>query len=51
MGDTREHLAYHDEEWGRPVTDSGRTYQKLRLESFQSGLFRLTILRKHPGGV
>lgn len=48
MGDTREYLAYHDEEWGRPVTDSDRIYQKLCLESFQSGLSWLTILRKRP---
>jgi DNA-3-methyladenine glycosylase I len=38
--------AYHDEEWGRPVHDERRLYEKLCLEGFQSGLSWLTILRK-----
>ena len=38
--------AYHDEEWGRPVADDTRLYEKLCLEGFQSGLSWLTILRK-----
>jgi DNA-3-methyladenine glycosylase I len=38
--------AYHDEEWGRPVVDERRLYEKLCLEGFQSGLSWLTILRK-----
>jgi len=38
--------AYHDEEWGRPVHDEQRIYEKLCLEGFQSGLSWLTILRK-----
>lgn len=38
--------AYHDEEWGRPVTDDHRLFEKLCLEGFQSGLSWLTILRK-----
>ena len=38
--------AYHDEEWGRPVRDERRLYEKLCLEGFQSGLSWLTILRK-----
>jgi DNA-3-methyladenine glycosylase I len=38
--------AYHDEEWGRPVHDERRIYEKLCLEGFQSGLSWLTILRK-----
>ena len=37
---------YHDEEWGRPVTDEGGLYERLCLEGFQSGLSWLTILRK-----
>ena len=41
-----EYVAYHDDEWGRPVTDDGRLYEKLCLEGFQSGLSWLTILRK-----
>ena len=38
--------AYHDEEWGRPVTDERGLYERLCLEGFQSGLSWLTILRK-----
>ena len=37
---------YHDEEWGRPVTDERGLYERLSLEAFQSGLSWLTILRK-----
>jgi DNA-3-methyladenine glycosylase I len=37
---------YHDEEWGRPVTDEHGLYERLCLEGFQSGLSWLTILRK-----
>ncbi len=37
---------YHDEEWGRPVADDVRLFEKLTLEGFQSGLSWLTILRK-----
>ena len=37
---------YHDEEWGRPVTDDRGIYERLVLEGFQSGLSWLTILRK-----
>lgn len=42
------YLAYHDDEWGRPVHDDRRLYEKLCLEGFQSGLSWLTILRKRP---
>jgi DNA-3-methyladenine glycosylase I len=38
--------AYHDDEWGRPVTDEHGIYERLCLEGFQSGLSWLTILRK-----
>jgi DNA-3-methyladenine glycosylase I len=40
------YVRYHDEEWGRPVTDDRRLFEKLCLEGFQSGLSWLTILRK-----
>jgi DNA-3-methyladenine glycosylase I len=39
-------LAYHDLEWGRPVGDDHRLFEKLSLEGFQAGLSWLTILRK-----
>ena len=39
-------LAYHDLEWGRPLTDDTRLFEKICLEGFQSGLSWLTILRK-----
>jgi DNA-3-methyladenine glycosylase I len=41
-----EYVAYHDEEWGRPVVDDRGLFEKLSLEAFQSGLSWLTILRK-----
>jgi DNA-3-methyladenine glycosylase I len=41
-----EYRRYHDDEWGRPVTDEVRIFEKLCLEGFQSGLSWLTILRK-----
>ena len=40
--------AYHDQEWGHPVTDERGLYERLCLESFQSGLSWLIILRKRP---
>ena len=40
------YVVYHDEEWGRPVTDERGLYERLCLEGFQSGLSWLTILRK-----
>jgi DNA-3-methyladenine glycosylase I len=46
---TPGYAAYHDEEWGRPVADDVRLYEKLCLEGFQSGLSWLTILRKREG--
>ena len=45
-GDDPQYRAYHDDEWGRPVADDVRLYEKLCLEGFQSGLSWLTILRK-----
>jgi len=44
-----EYRRYHDEEWGRPVVDDVRIFEKLSLEGFQSGLSWLTILRKRDG--
>ena len=41
-----DYEAYHDTEWGLPVTDDVRLYEKMCLEGFQSGLSWLTILRK-----
>jgi DNA-3-methyladenine glycosylase I len=41
-----DYLANHDHEWGMPVTDDHRLFEKLCLEGFQSGLSWLTILRK-----
>ncbi|WP_208991114.1 DNA-3-methyladenine glycosylase I [Pseudovibrio sp. Tun.PSC04-5.I4] len=38
--------AYHDNEWGHPVTNDTRLFEKICLEGFQSGLSWLTILRK-----
>jgi DNA-3-methyladenine glycosylase I len=41
-----EYRAYHDTEWGFPVADDIRLFEKLSLEGFQAGLSWLTILRK-----
>ena len=41
-----EYRAYHDREWGFPVADDVRLFEKLSLEGFQAGLSWLTILRK-----
>ncbi len=41
-----DYVAYHDEEWGRPVTGDREIFERLTLEAFQSGLSWLTILRK-----
>jgi len=45
-GAAPEFLAYHDTEWGFPVSDDHRLFEKLSLESFQSGLSWRTILAK-----
>ena len=47
-GNTPEYRAYHDTEWGFPVVDDRRLFEKLCLEGFQAGLSWLTILRKRP---
>jgi DNA-3-methyladenine glycosylase I len=45
-GDQADYVHYHDHEWGRPVADDRRLFEKLCLEGFQAGLSWLTILRK-----
>jgi len=45
-GGAPEFLGYHDTEWGLPVRDDQRLFEKLSLESFQSGLSWRTILAK-----
>lgn len=45
-GASDEYVRYHDEEWGVPVRDEVRLFEKLSLEGFQAGLSWLTILRK-----
>ena len=45
-GDDPAYLAYHDTEWGVPVHDERRLFEKVCLEGFQAGLSWLTILRK-----
>ncbi|TNH18619.1 DNA-3-methyladenine glycosylase I [Halomonas sp. BL6] len=45
-GGAAEFLPYHDQEWGFPVSDDQRLFEKLCLESFQSGLSWRTILNK-----
>ncbi|WP_369249010.1 DNA-3-methyladenine glycosylase I [Streptomyces sp. R41] len=46
---TEDYVAYHDEEWGRPVHGDDALYERLCLEAFQSGLSWITILRRRPG--
>lgn len=43
---TPEYIAYHDKEWGFPVKDDQRLFEKISLEGFQSGLSWRTILAK-----
>jgi DNA-3-methyladenine glycosylase I len=45
-GEASDYVAYHDHEWGMPVVDDHRLFEKICLEGFQSGLSWLTILRK-----
>lgn len=45
-GDDELYRRYHDEEWGRPVADDRRLFEKICLEGFQAGLSWITILRK-----
>lgn len=43
------YVKYHDEKWGKPVTDDGKLFEFLVLESAQAGLSWITILRKREG--
>ncbi len=43
---TPDYVAYHDDEWGRPVHGDARLFERVSLEAFQSGLSWITILRK-----
>ncbi|MCW2366318.1 DNA-3-methyladenine glycosylase I [Sphingobium sp. B7D2B] len=43
---SEDYIAYHDDEWGYPVSDDRRLFEKLSLEGFQSGLSWRTILTK-----
>ncbi len=45
-GDDRLYIHYHDTEWGRPLRDDQKLYEKICLEGFQAGLSWITILRR-----
>lgn len=45
-GTDEEYVRYHDTEWGHPVHDDTRLFEKICLEGFQAGLSWITILRK-----
>lgn len=45
-GGLDDYARYHDDEWGHPIADDKRLFEKICLEGFQSGLSWLTILRK-----
>ena len=47
-GSAPEYVAYHDDEWGRPLHGVAPMFERLSLEGFQSGLSWLVILRKRP---
>ncbi len=47
-GSAPEYVAYHDDEWGRPLRGVSAMFERLSLEGFQSGLSWLVILRKRP---
>ena len=47
-GEDPLYIRYHDTEWGTPVTNDRRLFEKICLEGFQAGLSWLTILRKRP---
>ncbi|MGW5094930.1 DNA-3-methyladenine glycosylase I [Streptomyces nodosus] len=46
---TEDYVAYHDQEWGRPVHGDDALFERLSLEAFQSGLSWITILRRREG--
>jgi DNA-3-methyladenine glycosylase I len=45
-GNDPQYVQYHDQEWGRPIADDRRLFEKVCLEGFQAGLSWITILRK-----
>jgi DNA-3-methyladenine glycosylase I len=45
---TPEYIAYHDDEWGFPLKDERRLFEKICLEGFQAGLSWITILKRRP---
>jgi DNA-3-methyladenine glycosylase I len=45
---TPDYVAYHDEEWGRPLASDDAMFERMSLEGFQSGLSWLIVLRKRP---
>ena len=45
------YVKYHDQEWGKLVTDDKTLFEFLVLESAQAGLSWITILRKREGGI
>jgi DNA-3-methyladenine glycosylase I len=45
---TPDYVAYHDDEWGRPLHGESALFERMSLEAFQSGLSWLIILRKRP---
>lgn len=47
-GSAPEYVAYHDDEWGRPLRGERELFERLSLEAFQSGLSWIVILRKRP---
>ena len=47
-GDDPTYVAYHDDEWGRPLRDEQALFELTSLESFQAGLAWITVLRKRP---
>ena len=49
VGSTPEYIAYHDNEWGKPIHDERGLFERMMLEAFQSGLSWLIILRKRDG--
>jgi DNA-3-methyladenine glycosylase I len=46
MAGNPAYIAYHDDEWGRPLRGDDAVFERVALEAFQSGLSWLTILRK-----
>ncbi|WNI17836.1 DNA-3-methyladenine glycosylase I [Actinacidiphila sp. ITFR-21] len=46
---TPDYVAYHDQEWGRPVHGDDALFERVCLEAFQSGLSWITILRRREG--